>query len=168
MNILAEAQERFRGTSEEIRVLMSNSLLAIKRNDFDGAIQMLNEVPQSSSAYVHAQQAKANFYLDVRHDKRAYTQCFRDLVGLDPSARSYERLGAAYMHIQAPEAAIEAYEQAQNLDPRDASLAAKIGRTSPFCRLSRSSRGKVHFRPLGLSYLPLQVASKVYIVRYYI
>ena len=128
MNILAEAQERFRGTSEEIRVLMSNSLLAIKRNDFDGAIQMLNEVPQSSSAYVHAQQAKANFYLDVRHDKRAYTQCFRDLVGLDPSARSYERLGAAYMHIQAPEAAIEAYEQAQNLDPRDASLAAKIGR----------------------------------------
>jgi len=128
MSILAEAQERFRGTSEEIRVLMSNSLLAIKRNDFDGAIQMLNGVPQSSPAYVHAQQAKANFYLSVRHDKRAYTQCFRDLVGFDPSAQSYERLGAAYMHIQAPEAAIEAYEQAHNLDPRDASLAAKIGR----------------------------------------
>ena len=71
---------------------------------------------------------KANFYLAVRHDKRAYTQCYRDLVGVDPSAASYERLGAAYMHIQAPEAAIEAYEQAHNLDKRDATLAGKIGR----------------------------------------
>jgi len=47
-NVLAEAQERFQGTSEEIRILMSNSLLAIKRGEFETALHMLDAVPHSS------------------------------------------------------------------------------------------------------------------------
>ncbi|KAJ1446031.1 hypothetical protein M885DRAFT_452913 [Pelagophyceae sp. CCMP2097] len=127
-SILAEAHERFKETAAEIVILMASSSVAIQRNDFDGAVRMLNGVPQNSRAYVHAQMVKANYYLCIRHDKRAYTQCYRDLVGFEQSAAAYERLGAAYMHIQAPEAAIEAYEQAHHMNPRDAKLAAKIGR----------------------------------------
>ena len=37
-SILAEARVRFAGTSDEARVLMSSSMLAIKCNDFDNAI----------------------------------------------------------------------------------------------------------------------------------
>ena len=126
-SILAEARVRFAGTSDEARVLMSSSMLAIKCNDFDKAISILDGVPKSSPVYVCVQHFKANLYLTERHDKHTYMQCFRDLVDFSPSAHSYEQLAAAFMHIQALEAAIEAYEHAYSLSPHDVSLAVKIG-----------------------------------------
>lgn len=126
-SILAEARVRFVGTSEEARVLMSSSFLAIKCNDFDRAVVILDAVPKSSSVYACVQHFKANLYLTERHDKHTYMQCFRDLVNFSQSAHSYEQLAAAFMHIQALEAAIEAYEHAYSLSPHDVSLAVKIG-----------------------------------------
>jgi tetratricopeptide repeat protein 21B len=43
------------GTSQEVRVLVANSELAIKRGDFDAAIAMLSNVPHSSPAFTKAQ-----------------------------------------------------------------------------------------------------------------
>mmetsp|Transcript_24765 Transcript_24765/g.74536 ORF Transcript_24765/g.74536 Transcript_24765/m.74536 type:complete len:973 (+) Transcript_24765:189-3107(+) len=126
-NVLAEAQERFQGTSEEIRILMSSSMLAIKRDEFETALHMLDAVPHSSPVYSHVQEFKANLHLSIRHDKHSFVQCYRDLVDLSKNAHSYERLGAAYLHIQAPEPAVAAYEQAHRLNPEDSSLAMKIG-----------------------------------------
>lgn len=126
-NILAEAQERFQGTSEEIRVLMSSCMLEIKRDDFECAIRILNNVPQTSPIFINVQHLKAHLYLSVGHDKRAYLQCYQDLVDLDQNEHFSERLGAAYMRIQAPENAVEAYKQAQNLSSQDGTFAAKIG-----------------------------------------
>jgi len=125
-SILAEARERFRGTPEEARVIMSSSMLAAKRNDFDNAVSILCDIPQASSAYIDAMKLKAKLYLTVKHDKCAYVQCFQDLVALDPSVATYEQLGGAYMHIQAPDSAIKAYEKAHNIERHRASLAAKI------------------------------------------
>mmetsp|Transcript_8068 Transcript_8068/g.19162 ORF Transcript_8068/g.19162 Transcript_8068/m.19162 type:complete len:1324 (+) Transcript_8068:208-4179(+) len=126
--IVAEARSLFKGTTAEVKVIVADSELAIRRNDFDSAIKMLNKVPQDSPAYGQAQMVKANIFLTHRHDKRAYTKCYRDLVEMDPSPRSCVLLGEAYMRIQAPEAAVEAFHNALKLDPGDTALAAKIGR----------------------------------------
>ena len=127
-SILAEAQARFRGTPEEIRIIMSHSSLAVKRNDFDKAVRMLSDVPPSSPAFVDALQMKANLYLTVKHDKRAFVHCFQDLLAIRPTAEAHEQLGGAYMHIQAPDAAIDAFSQARDISPNKVSLTPKIGK----------------------------------------
>lgn len=57
----------FAGTSEEVRVIVANSELAVKRGDVDAAVHMLNNVPPTSSAYAKAQMVKAQIYLRVRY-----------------------------------------------------------------------------------------------------
>jgi tetratricopeptide repeat protein 21B len=41
----------------------------------------------------------------------------RDLATSDPSAWTYTLLGEAYMSVQMPDAAIEAFERALQMDP---------------------------------------------------
>ena len=98
--IIAEATERFRDTPEEVRVLVANSELAMRRNEFDTAVRMLNSVKPESAAYIHAQMVKANIFLTHRHDKRNYAQCYRDLASRENSVGGYERLGDALLRIQ--------------------------------------------------------------------
>jgi tetratricopeptide repeat protein 21B len=122
------AQGMARGTPEEVRILIANSELALKRNDLDGALRMLNNVRRDAPAFVQAQVFKANVYLTHRHDRRAYAQCYLDLVSSSPSSANYVLLGEAYMRIQAPESAIEAFQTALDMNPSDNELAIKIGR----------------------------------------
>ena len=42
---------------------------------------------------------KANIYLTYRHDKRAYAQCYRDLVEINHSPRSFVLLGEARVRL---------------------------------------------------------------------
>lgn len=49
------------------------------------------------------QAVKANIHLSHRRDKRAYAQCYRDMVQANPCARTYVLLGEAYMRLQMPE-----------------------------------------------------------------
>jgi tetratricopeptide repeat protein 21B len=125
---LTQAQGAARGSAEEVRVLLANAELAIRRNDVDGALKGLSGVPKGSPAYVQAQMFRANVYLTHRHDRRAYAQCYLDLVNSRADAATYVLLGEAYMRIQAPESAIEAFQAALDLNPSDNELAIKIGR----------------------------------------
>ena len=52
---------------------------------------------------------------------------FSELVDKYPSPHTCLLLGDAYMSIQEPEKAIEVYEAALKKNPRDSSLATKIG-----------------------------------------
>jgi len=126
--VLSEGRATFEGTSEQIRVLVAISDLAIKKNDFDSAINMLSSVPPDSTLFTHACVAKADIYLKYRHDKQAFAQCFIELVQTKKNAATYVLLGEAYMKIQAPSSAIEAFENALRYNPWDSRLAEKIGR----------------------------------------
>lgn len=66
-----------RGTSQEVRVLVANSELAIKRGDYDAAIMMLSSVPASSPAYAKAQMVKADIFLQYHKDKLQYARCYQ-------------------------------------------------------------------------------------------
>ena len=127
-NVLAEGKAAFEGTADQIKILVAISDLAIRKNDFTTAINMLSSVPPDSMLHTHAQVAKADIYLKYRHDKQAFAQCYVDLVAARKNAANYVLLGEAYMQIQAPESAIEAYENALKLNPKDSRLAEKIGR----------------------------------------
>lgn len=67
----------YRGTTQEVRVLVANSELAIKRGDYDAAIAMLSNVPPSSPAFGKAQMVKADIYLQYRKDKHLYARCYQ-------------------------------------------------------------------------------------------
>ncbi|CAM9312824.1 unnamed protein product [Choristocarpus tenellus] len=118
----------FRGTPDQVQVVIANSQVAIERGDFDKAVAILNSVPKTSPAYISVQVVKANTYITLRRDKRTYAQCYRDMAQVDPSARTYVLLGEAYMRIQMPEAAIDSFQIALKMDPSDTTLAGKVGR----------------------------------------
>ncbi|ETV87514.1 hypothetical protein, variant 1 [Aphanomyces astaci] len=125
--LVKEALQVFKGTPQEVRVLVANSELAIKRGDFDNAIIMLNNVPQESPAYIKAQMIKADIYLQHRNEKKLYAECYKELVRLNPTADALVRLAEAYLRIQQLNDAIESYRSALVLSPHDASLASRIG-----------------------------------------
>ena len=56
-----------------------------------------------------------------------YRIIYRELASQQPSTQSALLLGDAYISILEPEKAIEVYETALKKNPRDATLASKIG-----------------------------------------
>lgn len=53
--------------------------------------------------------------------------CYRELASQQPGTQSALLLGDAYISILEPDKAIEVYETALKKNPRDATLASKIG-----------------------------------------
>ncbi|CAM9202117.1 unnamed protein product [Laminaria digitata] len=127
-DLVKEAMAMFRGTPDEVQIVVANSELAIARGDFEEALNILGDVRSESPAYTRVQSVKATIYLTMRRDKRAYAQCYRDMAQANPCAATHVLLGEAYMRIQMPEAAIESFEIALDTDPSDSSLAGQIGR----------------------------------------
>ena len=108
-----------RDTAEEVRVLVANSELAVKRNDIEAAVKMLNSVPKESTSYAKAQMVKADVYLKHRRDKKLYAKCFEDLIETNPTSEAYIQLGKAYLRIQNYNDAVDAMQKALEMNPRD-------------------------------------------------
>ncbi|KAG6949861.1 hypothetical protein JG688_00014456, partial [Phytophthora aleatoria] len=123
-----EALDVFRGTSQEVRVLVANSELAIKRGDYDAAIAMLSVVPVDSPAFSKAQMVKADIYLQYRKDKHLYARCYQELVALNPCHATHVSLAEAYLRIQMLDEAVQSFERAKALSPGDPTIAGRIGR----------------------------------------
>ena len=70
----------------------------------------------------------ANIYLVNKKDRLSFAQCFKELVHNNPGPDSYIMLGDAYMSIQEPDEAVDAYRQAVLQDPMDPMLSSKLGR----------------------------------------
>lgn len=64
-----------------------------------------------------------------------YLTAFSDILERDPTPKTYELMGDAYMSIQEPDKAIEAYETAMRRAPKDFLLAEKIGNAYVKCHL---------------------------------
>ena len=130
--ILADAMRIFSGTKEEVRVIVATSKLYVRRGDVKRAIRLLDALERKEDigapAYTKALMEKASILLEHRRDYDGYTQCYAQLVQRNQSPHSYVLLGEAYMHIQQPDAAIEAFEEALRLTPNDSSLTSRIGK----------------------------------------
>ena len=126
---IEQAMEKFSSTDQEGRIIVANAKLAINRNDFDSAINILQTVQPDSSFYMIAKSEIARIHLN-RNDRRAYAKCFEELVEKSTkSASGFLCLGDAYMKIQEPEKAIEAYQEALNMDPKNLALRSKIAKS---------------------------------------
>ncbi|KAM5280322.1 tetratricopeptide repeat protein 21B [Ctenodactylus gundi] len=126
--VLQDAIHEFSGTSEELRVTIANADLALAQGDTERALGMLRSVTVEQPYFIEAKEKLADIYLKHRKEKMLYITCYREIAERMPSPRTFLLLGDAYMNIQEPEEAIVAYEQALNQNPKDGTLASKIGK----------------------------------------
>ncbi|KAM9306008.1 tetratricopeptide repeat protein 21B [Gastrophryne carolinensis] len=126
--VLQDAINEFTGTPEELRLMIANAELALTHGNVEQAFSMLRNVSPEQHYFVQAKEKMADIYLQHRKDKKLYVSCYRDLVEKVPSSHTYLLLGDAYMNIQEPEKAIDVYEQALKKNPKDGTLASKIGK----------------------------------------
>uniref|UniRef100_A0A6M2DHR9 Putative o-linked n-acetylglucosamine transferase ogt n=1 Tax=Xenopsylla cheopis TaxID=163159 RepID=A0A6M2DHR9_XENCH len=126
--ILQDAMDEFQNTPESGRILIANADLAIKTGDVQEALSLLGKIYSGHSYYLQAKTKMASIYLHQLKDRQAFAHCFRELVENSPGPDSYVMLGDAYMSIQEPDHAIEAYDQAITQNPKDSTLASKMGR----------------------------------------
>lgn len=61
-----------------------------------------------------------------RHDRRRYIQCYQDIVEHNRTESSYVLLGDAFLRIQMPGEATEAFEAALAMSPDNTELASKV------------------------------------------
>ncbi|ETE72338.1 Tetratricopeptide repeat protein 21B, partial [Ophiophagus hannah] len=109
IKILQDAINEFSGTSEELRVMITNADLALMQGDVEAALTMFRNITPEQTYFVQAKEKMAEIYLKYRRDKKLYASCYRDLVEKMPSSHTFLLLGDAYMNIQE---AISYYEAA--------------------------------------------------------
>jgi len=126
--IMTDAIHEFKGTTEEVRVTIANCELALQRGDIENALALLRMVPPDNSNYAKAKMVMANIYLQYRNDQRQYARCYQELVEKNPSMHTQILLAEAYLRIQEPEKAIASFKTALEKNPKDATLATKIGK----------------------------------------
>ncbi|XP_036176056.1 tetratricopeptide repeat protein 21B isoform X3 [Myotis myotis] len=126
--VLQDAIHEFSGTYEELRVTIANADLALAQGDVERALSMLQNVTSEQPYFIEVKEKMADIYLKHRKEKMLYITCYREIAEIMPSPHSFLLLGDAYMNIQEPEEAIVAYEQALNQNPKDGTLASKVGK----------------------------------------
>ncbi|XP_059560213.1 tetratricopeptide repeat protein 21B isoform X2 [Myotis daubentonii] len=126
--VLQDATHEFSGTYEELRVTIANADLALAQGDVERALSMLQNVTSEQPYFIEVKEKMADIYLKHRKEKMLYITCYREIAEIMPSPHSFLLLGDAYMNIQEPEEAIVAYEQALNQNPKDGTLASKVGK----------------------------------------
>ncbi|XP_046740894.1 tetratricopeptide repeat protein 21B-like [Diprion similis] len=128
ISLMAEATGELCGTVEEGRITIGNAELCLDMGDVDQAISYLSRVRPGQPYYLQAHTRLAEIHLKWRKDRNAFAKCFRELVEHSPGPTTYSMLGDAYIAIQEPDRAIEAYEQSLKKSPSDKILASKMGK----------------------------------------
>ncbi|KAF5302439.1 hypothetical protein FQR65_LT08528 [Abscondita terminalis] len=120
--------EEFKGTTEEARIVVLNAEQAIKKNEIQHAIDLLSNVHPKESYFLQAKTKLANIILEYRQDEKAYLQCYLEMAEVDAGPESLILLADAYLNILEVEKALETYEKAVNINPKDAYLCSKMGK----------------------------------------
>ncbi|XP_031832068.1 tetratricopeptide repeat protein 21B [Nomia melanderi] len=129
ITLIQEANLRFGNTIEEGRILIGHAELLLEMGELDEAIKCLSRVTSDQPYYLQAHTRLAEINLKYKKDRLAFAMCFRELVEHCPGPKTYSMLGDAYISIQEPERAIEAYEQAMKQNPMNKlQIASKLGK----------------------------------------
>ncbi|XP_012284222.1 tetratricopeptide repeat protein 21B isoform X2 [Orussus abietinus] len=126
--IVEDAKAHLAGTVEEGRLTIGNAELCSEMGDLDKALHLLENISPAEPYYLQAHTKLAELHLNQRKDRHAFAKCFRELVEHCPGPKTYSMLGDAYIAIQEPDRAIEAYEQSLRKNPNDKTLARKMGK----------------------------------------
>lgn len=122
------ALDEFTNTPEEGRVIIANADLALQQGNIPKVLQLLQNIQPGQPYYLQAKTKLAHVYLHQKKDRIAFASCFKELVDNLPGPESYLMLGDAYMSIQEPDEAIDAFKMALRQNPSDPLLASKLGR----------------------------------------
>uniref|UniRef100_A0A8C5LIB4 Tetratricopeptide repeat protein 21B n=1 Tax=Jaculus jaculus TaxID=51337 RepID=A0A8C5LIB4_JACJA len=125
--VLQDAIHEFSGTCEELRVTIANADLALAQGDTERALSVLRNVTTAQPYFIEAKEKMADIYLKHRKEKMLYITLVAYMTYLlpkMPSQISFSFLFTCFL----PEEAIVAYEQALNQNPKDGTLANKMGR----------------------------------------
>uniref|UniRef100_A0A1I7RZM2 Tetratricopeptide repeat protein 21B n=1 Tax=Bursaphelenchus xylophilus TaxID=6326 RepID=A0A1I7RZM2_BURXY len=133
--VMQQAVQRYHGKAEEHQLVLMNAQLRLQRGDVDGAIKVLDTIKPDDPNYNAARMKMAQIYLENKQDRIRFAQCYKSILDKNPSPQTYVLLGDAYMSIQEPTNAIDAYETAMRRSPNDYELAVKIGDAYVKCHL---------------------------------
>ncbi|XP_058458676.1 tetratricopeptide repeat protein 21B-like isoform X1 [Malaya genurostris] len=128
LKLMQIVSAEFSSTFVKGRVAVALADFYMQLGNFKKAVDLLETVSPNEPYYIRAKTKTARFYLEHKKDRLAYAQCFKELVSFNPVPSSYLMLGDAYMYIQEPDDAIEAYKQAHKFNSRDILLISKLGR----------------------------------------
>ncbi|XP_058454312.1 tetratricopeptide repeat protein 21B-like [Malaya genurostris] len=128
LKLMQIVSAEFSSTFVKGRVAVALADFYMQLGNFRKAVDLLETVSPNEPYYIRAKTKTAHFYLEHKKDRLAYAQCFKELVSSNPVPSSYLMLGDAYMHIQEPDDAIEAYKQAHKFNSKDILLISKLGR----------------------------------------
>lgn len=127
--LVEEAKTNLAGTAELGRITIGTADIYLEMGELENAVACLQNIHPGQPYYLQAHTKLAEINLNYRKDRQAFAKCFRELVEHCPGPKTYSMLGNAYMSIQEPERAIEAYEQALSQNPVDkVDIANKMGK----------------------------------------
>ncbi|CAJ0920536.1 unnamed protein product [Ranitomeya imitator] len=75
--IIQDAIHAFRGTPEEVRIVVANADMCLSKGDVEMALSMLRDVTPNQPYYIEVKKKMADIYLKVRMDKKLYVGCYR-------------------------------------------------------------------------------------------
>ena len=127
-DVIDEATAMFAGTPDEVDILVAHARLTLAKGSAEAAVRMLASVPHDSPAFGRAQQVRAGILLKHRRDRRAYIQCFLDVVERRPTTAARVALSEAYMRISLPDEAVATLQDALDAAPDDGALVRRMGR----------------------------------------
>ncbi|KAG9276270.1 tetratricopeptide repeat protein 21A [Astyanax mexicanus] len=125
-NVMQDAIWLFKETPEEMRVMVANVDLALAKDDVDTALNVLRTITPGNSCYIQGKEKMANIYLERMRNKKLYIESYREICQQLPGPHSKILLADAFMKIQEPEKAIEVYQEAVKMAPKDATFVKKI------------------------------------------
>jgi len=125
--VLHRAVAEFSNTSQEVKVIVTQSNMYMKMGDLKKALKMLKKVDTANPNYIEAKKKMAEIYLDELKDRKSYTRCYMEILDQDASITNYKMVGNALMDIQEPEEAIKFFEKALMMDTEDISLIREVG-----------------------------------------
>ena len=126
--VVNAASAEFKGTTEEVRVMIAQCELAMSKGESNDALKMLEQVSEDSPHFAKAKIALAKIHLEKRNDEEAYMRCYEDVSRVVGDVKSLVALADAYMRCGEAHMAVGVYEKAAAMNPGDVALAVKIGR----------------------------------------
>ena len=126
--VMSRAISEFQGTPEEVKVMLTQSDMALKMGDVKKALAMLKKIQPGNISFIEAKKKQAQLYLDELKDRMNYKRCYLEILDTDPSVDNFKLTAQALMDIQEPEEAIQYYEKALEKDADDIVLVREVGK----------------------------------------